>query len=49
MDTLRPGPFVRSVELQDALLVRIAQELVSQTMDAGRFSDTRHSLEETVH
>jgi len=47
-DALKSEPLVRSVELQDTLLVRVAQELMSQAMYAGSFSNTRHSLEEPI-
>lgn len=38
------SPLVRSVQLQDSLLVGIPEQSVSETVDTRRLSDTRHSL-----
>ncbi len=35
---------VRGVELEDTLLVRVAEEGVGQTVDRGRLSNTRQAL-----
>lgn len=39
------APLVRRVELQHALLVRIAKKLMRQTVYTCRLPDTRHALE----